>query len=269
MSRLILPIAAILTILIVAGLRVHTYGYDEIRVWVAAISTLSVLSFLYKENKVYRFAEHVMLGTSIGYNVAASIMDLLRSQWWNPMLDGFDKHNFGAIFFGLSALLFGLFWYGLFHPKTEWLSRMVMGVVFGAGAGLAIKQQFALNMPQITDSFKAPIVLNEVGRVNWPHSVNNMIFIVALLLTVNFFFFSSNHSERVGRVVERIQDRLPLFLKGFSGLITMLFTGRFWLMLAFGVFFGNTVMTRLSVFIERIWFLIQGWLQPIITNAPR
>ena len=27
-----------------------------------------------------------------------------------------------------------------------------------------------------------------------------------------------------------------------------------------GVFFGNTFMTRMSVFIERIWFLLTQWL---------
>jgi hypothetical protein len=33
------------------------------------------------------------------------------------------------------------------------------------------------------------------------------------------------------------------------------------LMVTFGVFFGNTVMTRMSVFIERVWFLLAQWLR--------
>jgi hypothetical protein len=35
--------------------------------------------------------------------------------------------------------------------------------------------------------------------------------------------------------------------------------GRFWLMVGFGVYFGNTIMTRLSVLIERVWFVVDDF----------
>lgn len=37
--------------------------------------------------------------------------------------------------------------------------------------------------------------------------------------------------------------------------------GRVFLMITFGIFFGKTVMTRMNVFIERIWFLLKQWLR--------
>ncbi|MEP0766990.1 MAG: hypothetical protein HRF45_10685 [Fimbriimonadia bacterium] len=255
------------------------YGYAEIGVWVAALSTLAIFSFLYEENAAYRLAEHLMLGTSIGFAIGATIMDILRPNWWVPMLQGFETlfggtggsaevwGAAGAIFFGVSAGVIGLLWYGLFHPKTLWLSRLVMGIVMGGGAGLAIKQQFVLNVPQVTASFKSPIVLNDVGGFDAAASINNTIFLVALLLTINFFFFSFDHSRKIGEWAQGLLDRFPVGLRWAPGLVFMLFSGRFWLMLAFGVFFGNTVMTRLSVFIERVWYLVDTWARPLFSGV--
>jgi hypothetical protein len=36
--------------------------------------------------------------------------------------------------------------------------------------------------------------------------------------------------------------------------------GRWLLMVSFGAFFGNTVMTRMAVFLERLQFLLRDWL---------
>ncbi|MGB9620785.1 MAG: hypothetical protein ACPL7K_10255, partial [Armatimonadota bacterium] len=39
--------------------------------------------------------------------------------------------------------------------------------------------------------------------------------------------------------------------------------GRWLLMISFGAFFGNTVMTRMAVFLERLQFLVGDW-SPIV-----
>jgi len=41
--------------------------WDEIGIWAAALLTLAIFSFLYKENPIYRFAEHLLVGVSAGY----------------------------------------------------------------------------------------------------------------------------------------------------------------------------------------------------------
>ena len=37
--------------------------------WVAATLTLAILSFLYKDNPLYKVAEHLYVGTSAGFAV--------------------------------------------------------------------------------------------------------------------------------------------------------------------------------------------------------
>ena len=39
-------------------------------VWLGALGTLAVFSFLFKENRAYRFAEHILLGLGIGFELA-------------------------------------------------------------------------------------------------------------------------------------------------------------------------------------------------------
>ena len=42
-------------------------------VWVAALLTLCIYSFLYRDNPFYRFAEHLFVGISVGYGIVLSI----------------------------------------------------------------------------------------------------------------------------------------------------------------------------------------------------
>ena len=36
-------------------------------IWIAAFLTLSIYSFLYRDNPFYRFAEHLFVGMTVGY----------------------------------------------------------------------------------------------------------------------------------------------------------------------------------------------------------
>jgi hypothetical protein len=40
----------------------HDFG-----IWVGALLTLFVFSFLYRDNPLYKFAEHLFVGVSAGY----------------------------------------------------------------------------------------------------------------------------------------------------------------------------------------------------------
>jgi hypothetical protein len=209
-------------------------------IWLAAVATLAVFSFLYRENRVYRFAEHILLGLGVGFGLAATITDVILPKWWRPLSEGWQNGEAVPVAMGLLAALLGLLWYGLYHPRTVWLSRMVMGLTVGAGAGLAFKAEINDKLPQILASFKSPYVpASEMTAFNNP--INNVLFLIIVLSVLSYFFFSVEHKGAAARGASRF--------------------GRLCLMVTFGVFFGNTVMTRMSVFIERIWFLLREWLR--------
>jgi hypothetical protein len=131
-------------------------------------------------------------------------------------------------------------WYGLYHRKTIWLSRIVMGLTIGAGAGLAFKAEINDKLPQVIASFKSPYV-PPAEATTYHNSINNVLFLVILFSVLSYFFFS-------------FEQRHPPLRAGSR-------TGRIFLMITFGVFFANTIMTRMSVFIERVWFLLTQWLR--------
>lgn len=199
------------------------------QIWLAAIVTLGIYSYLINDNKVYRLLLNVMIGLGVGYNFIIMWKQVLGPLWWEPMTQGF-----AALFNGFApgsgkALwvlvgLLGTLWYFQFSRKYLWLSRIVIGMTLGAGAGVVFKQQLLMNMPQIADSFR-PLIARFVGTI---------------VCVMVYFFFSFEHKWAPVRHTARM--------------------GRWLLMLSFGAFFGNTVMTRMAVFLERLQFLLRDWL---------
>src|SRR5262245_26382732 len=47
---------------------------DVVGTWLAALLTLCIFSFLYKDNPFYKFAEHLFVGVSAGYYIILN--------WW-------------------------------------------------------------------------------------------------------------------------------------------------------------------------------------------
>jgi hypothetical protein len=213
--------------------------FDRVGEWIAAFCVLAILSLLWKENRLYRIAEHLLLGLTVGFTAAATWVELLQPRWLAPWREAIGSGDIGGIIFGGSALALGLCWYGLYFKKGEWLMRLVLGVVLGAGAGQALRNNFTQQMPIVATSFKSPIVIQEGARFDLWGSINNSLFLVALISVLVYFFFVFEQRSAAMRGVSRM--------------------GRFWLMVGFGVYFGNTIMTRLSVLIERVWFVVDDF----------
>lgn len=128
-------------------------------VWLSAFCILAIYSYLFKDNPVYRAIVQVFIGLNIGYGVIVNWRDVLYPQWWLPMTDGFKALLFNAPGSKWSALwalvgLLGLLWYFQLSRKYIWLSRIVIGLTVGIGAGLTFKSQFGQNLPQVVDSFR-------------------------------------------------------------------------------------------------------------------
>ena len=51
-----------------------------------AVGTLAILSRVFKENKFYRLFEHIFLGLALGYGVEITWTEVLRPQFWDPMV---------------------------------------------------------------------------------------------------------------------------------------------------------------------------------------
>lgn len=213
-----------------------------------ALGTLAILSLVFKENKFYRLFEHIFLGLALGYDLFFTWTSVLRPQWWDPMVGAGGEP---AQWVWIMALPVGLMFYGIYSQRFAWMSRLIFGVFFGLAAG-TVFQGFAQGfIPQVVKSFK-PLVppppvpsdphalLHQVSFV-----LNNVLFIAILLCVLVYFLFAFEQRNRAVQTTAR--------------------AGRLFLMFAFGAIFGSTIMTRMALLIDRMYFLFHDWLQWIRT----
>jgi hypothetical protein len=95
--------------------------------WIAAGLTLAILSFLYKDNPLYKFAEHLYVGVSAGYWViyvwAFDVKPMLLDEFFSQI--GLEKWIL------LIPAIFGIMMIMRWFPKTAWMSRWPIAFTVG------------------------------------------------------------------------------------------------------------------------------------------
>lgn len=206
----------------------------------AVFATLSTFSFLYKDNPFYKFAEHLVVGTSAGYFVIILWHNGLVPNLFQNLADGdwyFLFLNSSQPWYLIPAFLGTLMW-TRFSKNYSWVSRWPMSMYIGIATGLAIplemsnrinKQLFAMMQNLNWDVF---IGRPELYYILDPYSGFSQILIfVGSMSALIYFFFSKAHTGVFGKVAA---------------------VGIWTLMIGFGASFGYTVMARISLFINRI-----------------
>lgn len=211
--------------------------------WIAALLTLGIFSFLYKDNAVYKFCESVFVGTSAGYWAIVFFFDNIQKKFWLGVFptDGSDpKLNLwvGAIL-GVMMLL-------RLSNKIGWIARWPLAFIVGATAGLYMMLYFVSNA---LNQVAGTIAINPLGALPdkgnglfWDimfGPVGSLVLIIGVLTGLIYFFFSKEH-------------------KGIFGVGAKV--GIWVLMITFGASFGYTVMSRMSLLIGRMDFIFGDWL---------
>lgn len=194
---------------------------------VAGLLTLAIYSFLYRDNPVYKFAESLLIGLSIGY--------ALVTFWQTAVLDKLLQPLFqqGQLLL-VVPLILGLLMFSRFSRRLSWLSRIPLALMIGAGAGAAIPAMlYERTLRQVSNSIQ-PLVTSD-SQFNF----SGLVVLAGLLSTLAYFYFSREH-------------------KGFLGKVAKV--GTYFMMVFFGATFGYTVMSRMSTLIGRIDFLLTDFL---------
>ena len=107
----------------------------------SAFFTLAIFSFLYKDNPLYKIAEHTIVGVSNGYWVILLFRDTFKPQWLDPawVLASGASFSWERLIFVVGNLIFSAFiLLRLVGGKPALLSRWAMAVVLGISAGVLI-----------------------------------------------------------------------------------------------------------------------------------
>jgi hypothetical protein len=197
--------------------------------WLAGFFTLAILSFLYKDNPFYKFAEHVYVGVSAGYWViyvwGFDVWPMLVQRWRDEA--GLEQW----ILLVPGAL--GVIMLSRWFSKIAWVSRWPIAFTVGVGAGLGITGNLqGFVVPQIGATLLPVTGWNLV-------SLNNLVLVVGVVATILYFYFSKAH-------------------KGVLGVSARI--GIIFIMISFGASFGYTLMARISLLIGRLYFLLADLL---------
>lgn len=201
--------------------------------------TMAILSFLYKDNPFYKFAEHLVVGVSAGYFVIILWHNGLVPQLFERLSDGnwyFAWLNSSHWYYIIPALLGCLMW-TRFSKNYSWVSRWPMALYIGISAGLAIPLEMSNRVSKQLVAMMVQIDwANFLGRDGFNlldvySGLSQVLIIVGTLAAIIYFFFSKEHTGAFGAA-----STLGIWI----------------LMIGFGASFGYTVMARISLFINRL-----------------
>jgi len=187
-------------------------------IWVGAALTVAIYSYmLYKENPLYRLAEHIYLGIAFAITAVVAVQNTNRIAI-TPLLRG------QVVF--IIPILLGLGMYTVFAEEYRWISRYSIAMLVGVMIGV------------VTSGTLIPNIVNQItSTITAPMDWFNFLYVgIGTICALSYFLFTREHkgilapTARIGRLI---------------------------VMIGLGVMFGNTVLFRMSMLSGRIEYLLQ------------
>jgi hypothetical protein len=204
-------------------------------IWVSALLTLAVFTFLIKDNVFYRTAEHIFVGVSAAWLFATYFQSDIIEDMLLKAFPGWFHQPGAPNYLVLGGGVIGLLILLRLVPGINWISRWGVAFVVGFQTGL---QLYTAIKAWILAQLKATLLSFYVaGHIR--ETIKNWILVSGTFSSLSYFYFSKEQ-------------------KGWFGGLTRV--GIWFLMIGFGASYGATVMTRISILLGRIYFLLSTWL---------
>jgi hypothetical protein len=208
---------------------------ETIGIWISALLTVMVFSYLLGDNPLFRLAVHLFIGTTIGYAVLVAYYSVLWPKLIQPLLH--DPLGNWLLFV---PLVLSLLLLARLNRRLGRLGIIPLAVLLGVGAALAIGG--ALSGSILPQAGQTIMALSPSSQ-GWGAVVSNLVLILGVLSVLFYFYFTAESGTGLGRI------KLG-FLKAWGGL------GKWFIMATFGAIFASTVTSRISLLIGRLQFLI-------------
>ncbi|TDJ55236.1 MAG: hypothetical protein E2O40_06110 [Planctomycetota bacterium] len=224
-------------------------------VWVAALFTLAIFSFLYSDNTLYKVAESIVIGVSAAYWMVVGFWDVIVPNLMGKLVPDMVKAwaipglKEDAEYLYLIPLVLGVMLLCRLGPKSiSWWSRWPLAFFIGVFCGLRLVHYLHGNfLNQIRNAIVSLVIVDN-GSFDFWGSVRSVILVGGVLCGIVYFFFSFEHKGIVGRIAK---------------------VGIWLLMITFGAGFGYTVMGRIALLAIRLEFLFDDWLWLIDPTGQR
>jgi len=129
----------------------HVATIDILGYWLGIFLTFAILSFLYKDNPIYKFAEHLFIGVSIGYVVTLQYYNTMRPKLVERLVEGRWWYLIGLVL-ALALLTKAA------SKRWAWVGRFPIAFVVAFYAGLQINGVAQGDLgPQLTTAMSSVV----------------------------------------------------------------------------------------------------------------
>jgi hypothetical protein len=199
---------------------------------IAIVVTIMVLSRIFGNNPVFRVAQYLLVGVSLGLAFVVAYHQVLR-----PSVSGLiSGGSNGAILYGIPLAL-GLLLLPRITRRQEysWLANIPLALIFGVGAALAVGGAIIGTLvPQILDTSNRPLVGNSL------QIAGTLVLAIGTVITLSAFYYTVPPESSRARIVALSAS-----------------AGHWLLMIAFGIFFASAVQSYMRALNERLEFVIK------------
>jgi hypothetical protein len=194
--------------------------------WSAALVTIAVWAYLVGERRIFRVAQHLLAGLATGYLVLLAIREVLLPRLVEPLVAGTSNPLLWVALLPVGAMI-----------GATWLPRRVamlpISVLVAATAAFALGGAVAGTlMPQLGAAIVAP------GQAPGTLIGAGLSALITVLVLLAFL-----HGAPRTRLVA-----------GAAGV------GRWLLIGGIGGWLGFLLVSRLALLVDRVGFLLNGWL---------
>jgi hypothetical protein len=199
---------------------------------IAIVVTIMVLSRIAGHNPVFRVAQYLFVGVSLGLAFVVAYHQVLQPATTALISGGSDS----AILYG-TPLFLGLLLLPRITRRQEfsWLANIPLALIFGVGAALAVGGAIAGTLaPQILDTSNRPLSGDPL------QIAGALVLALGTVITLSAFYYTVPAESPRSRLVA----------------LTAI-AGHWLLMVAFGFFFASAIQSYMSALTERLGFLIR------------
>ncbi|MBI2895224.1 MAG: hypothetical protein HYY06_16845 [Deltaproteobacteria bacterium] len=194
---------------------------DVLGAWIAIFITFCILSYLYDDNPFYKLAEHLFVGTSVGYSLVLQWFGTVKPN----LVDRLTASELGAarfVYLVPCALVLCLFM--KLTNRYNWMGRLAIAFVIGIYAGQNIPAY--ANSDLLTQIYVTTREVFTSGDKPLSDIIGIVVLVVGVVASLMYFFLSREHKGWFGRMSK---------------------VGIWVLMIGFGASFGYTVQGRISL----------------------
>jgi hypothetical protein len=202
-----------------------------IGVWIGALLTLLVFSYLLGDTPLFRLAQAVFVGVTVGYATTVAVYLVLLPQLLGPLLMG----NYVYIV----PLLLGIMLLLKLRPSWGAIGNIPLAYLFGVGGALAIGGALSgALLPQLGATLVSFSPFQNADAL-----VNNLILAVGTIGALLSFRFVTGGDRPAARVLDVVARRWG-------------YVGRWFILISFGAIFASTAASRISILVSRMYYLL-------------